>query len=206
MSVDALADAWEAAWSGRRPARVRAALRPGPPLRGPAPRRAAARRRRRSPSTPRRLWRAFPDVRLERAGARLTRRSLRGAAGARARAQHRARSTSCPASHRAVELHIVFWCELDLGAHAAVARARGLRRLRGGGRARADPAARHAAQPRAARCCRATACACSGTAARGARRERRLSCPARRCPATFLTGAELDACRASTRCSTARSS
>lgn len=71
MDADALFDAWERAWSGRDPAAFAAICRPDvsyedpltpEPLVGPAALAAHAAR----------LWAAFPDVRVNRAGERLS--------------------------------------------------------------------------------------------------------------------------------------
>ena len=111
MSVDALADAWEAAWSGGVARAFAPICAPDlhnedplavTPLRGvDALAEHAAR-----------LWRAFPDVRLEPAGARLTDGRF-AALPVRARGRNSGALDGLPASHRSVEVHIVFWCELD---------------------------------------------------------------------------------------------
>ena len=113
VSVDALADAWETAWSGGDPRAFAPICAPdlhyedplaATPLHGvDALAEHAAR-----------LWRAFPDVRLERAGARLSDGRF-AALPARAHGHNTGSLDGLPASHRAVEMHIVFWCELDLG-------------------------------------------------------------------------------------------
>jgi steroid delta-isomerase-like uncharacterized protein len=111
--VDALADAWEAAWSGGDPHAFAALCAPdvhyedpltATPLHGQAALVEHAAR----------LWRAFPDVRLERAGARLTDGRF-AALPARAHGHNTGALDALPASHRELEVHIVFWCELDLG-------------------------------------------------------------------------------------------
>ena len=113
MSVEALADAWEAAWSGRDPRAFASVCAPdlhyedallAAPLHGVD---ALA-------EHVGRLWRAFPDVRLEAAGARLTDGRF-AALPVRAYGRNTGQLDGLPASHRAVELHIVFWCELDAG-------------------------------------------------------------------------------------------
>ena len=112
MSVDAIADAWEAAWSGGDARAFAPICAPDLHYEDPLT------------STPLhgvdglaehavRLWRAFPDVRLERAGARLDDGRF-AALPAKAHGRNTGTLDGLPASHREVELHIVFWCELDL--------------------------------------------------------------------------------------------
>ena len=60
-----------------------------------------------------RLWRAFPDVALEHAGTRLC-DGRYAALPVRAVGRNTGLLDGLPASHRLVELHVVFWCELDL--------------------------------------------------------------------------------------------
>ena len=112
MSVDGLADAWEAAWSGRDPGAFAALCAPDvhyedpltpEPLMGLAALVGHAER----------LWRAFPDVRLERAGDRLANERF-AALPVRASGRNTGPLGGLIASHRPVELHAVFWCELDL--------------------------------------------------------------------------------------------
>lgn len=112
-SVDALADAWEAAWSGGVSAAFMALCAPDlhyedpltqTPLLGvPALAEHAER-----------LWRAFPDVTLERAGERLT-DGRYVALPVRAFGRNTGPLDGLPASHREIEVRAVFWCELDLG-------------------------------------------------------------------------------------------
>jgi steroid delta-isomerase-like uncharacterized protein len=113
VSIDTLADAWEAAWSDGDPRAFAPVCAPDlhyedplvpTPLHGvDALAEHAAR-----------LWRAFPDVRLERAGVRLSDGRF-AALPVRAHGRNTGALDSLPASHRSLELHIVFWCELDLG-------------------------------------------------------------------------------------------
>jgi steroid delta-isomerase-like uncharacterized protein len=58
-----------------------------------------------------RLWRAFPDARVERTGARLS-DGLFVAAPAKLLATHRAPLEGLPATNRFVVVHCVFYCEL----------------------------------------------------------------------------------------------
>jgi steroid delta-isomerase-like uncharacterized protein len=113
LSVDSLADAWEAAWSGGDSGAFTALCAPDlhyedpltrNPLNGVAALAAHAER----------LWRAFPDVTLERAGERLSDGRF-VALPVRAAGRNSGALDSLPASHREIELRVVFWCELDLG-------------------------------------------------------------------------------------------
>jgi len=113
LSVDRLADEWEAAWSGGDPRAFMALCAPdlhyedpltATPLHGvPALGEHA-----------RRLWAAFPDVRLERAGERLSNGRF-VALPVRALGRNTGQLDGLPASHREIELRAIFWCELDLG-------------------------------------------------------------------------------------------
>jgi SnoaL-like polyketide cyclase len=113
VSVDHLADAWEQAWSGGDPGAFAALCAPDlhyedpltpTPLHGvPALVEHAER-----------LWRAFPGVRLERAGVRLEDGRFT-AFPVRASGRNTGPLDGLLASHREVDLHAVFWCELDMG-------------------------------------------------------------------------------------------
>lgn len=113
MDADRLIDAWEAAWSGRDPAAFRAVclgefhyedpLAPQPLL-GVATLEDRAKR----------LWRAFPDLRVEAAGPRLT-DGDHIAAPVRLVATHRGEIAGIPASGRTVSLHAVCFCEVRHG-------------------------------------------------------------------------------------------
>ena len=112
-SVDRLADSWEVAWSGGVAAAFMALCAPDlhyedpltrSPLHGVAELSEHAER----------LWRAFPDVTLERAGERLTDGRF-VALPVRAFGRNTGTLDGLPASHREIELRAVFWCELDLG-------------------------------------------------------------------------------------------
>jgi steroid delta-isomerase-like uncharacterized protein len=112
VRVDQLADAWEAAWSGGDSYAFMALCAPDlhyedpltpQPLHGvPALGEHA-----------RRLWRAFPDITLERAGERLSNGRF-VALPVRAVGRNTGGLDGLPASHRELELHAVFWGELDL--------------------------------------------------------------------------------------------
>ncbi len=110
MSVEELVDAWEAAWSGHRREYFEPLCAPdfhyedpltAQPLEGVSALGVHAQR----------LWTAFPDVRLERAGARLDDgRYL--AAPSRLRGTHRGQVSGLPPTRRFVVLHCVFYCEV----------------------------------------------------------------------------------------------
>jgi steroid delta-isomerase-like uncharacterized protein len=112
-SVDRLADAWEAAWSGRDLAAFAAICAPDlhyedpltpTPLTGVAALGGHARR----------LWEAFPDVGVSSAGARLGDGRF-VALPVRVSGVNTGALDGLPASHRAIELHAICWCELDHG-------------------------------------------------------------------------------------------
>jgi steroid delta-isomerase-like uncharacterized protein len=110
-SVDAIMDAWEAAWSGQSAgdfAGVCASgvqyedpLTEGRPLQGVEALAGHATR----------LWSAFPDARLERTGARLS-DGRYVAAPAKLLGTHRATLEGLPATNRFVVMHCMFYCEL----------------------------------------------------------------------------------------------
>jgi steroid delta-isomerase-like uncharacterized protein len=113
LIVDRLADSWEAAWSGGDTRAFLALCAPDlhyedpltpRPLHGVAALGEHAQR----------LWRAFPDVTFERAGERLSNGRF-VALPVRAVGRNTGGLDSLPASHRELELHAVFWGELDLG-------------------------------------------------------------------------------------------
>lgn len=111
VSVDDLIDTWEAAWSGRDPD----AFAPlcaddfhyedpltGEPLEGHEELGRHAER----------LWRGFPDARMERTGARLSDGRF-VAAPAKLLATHKETLEGLPATNRFVVVHCVFYCELQ---------------------------------------------------------------------------------------------
>lgn len=111
MSVEELMDGWEAAWSGKDPDAFAEFCSPRvhyedplteEPLQGPEDlgRHAA------------RLWAAFPDVRLERTGERLSDERFI-AAPAKLLGTHREALEGLPATGRFVIVHCVFYCELQ---------------------------------------------------------------------------------------------
>lgn len=110
MDVDELIDAWERAWSGRDPRAFDSVCAPdvhyedplsGGPLEGlDALADHAAR-----------LWHAFPDAFVEKAGERLT-DGRYVAAPVRVTGTHRGELPRLPATDRAIALHAVLYCEL----------------------------------------------------------------------------------------------
>jgi steroid delta-isomerase-like uncharacterized protein len=111
MSVDELIDGWEAAWSGKDPEAFEEVCvghvhyedpLTGEPLEGidELGRHAA------------RLWSAFPDARVERAGERLSDQRF-VAAPSKLLATHKAALEGLPATNRFVVVHCVFYCELE---------------------------------------------------------------------------------------------
>jgi steroid delta-isomerase-like uncharacterized protein len=108
--VDALIDAWEAAWSGKAPDAFEELLAPdfhyedpltGEPLQGAGQLTEHARR----------LWAAFPDARLERTGDRLHNEHFL-AAPSKLLATHREPLEGLPATNKFIVVHIVCYCEL----------------------------------------------------------------------------------------------
>jgi steroid delta-isomerase-like uncharacterized protein len=111
MNVDQLIDAWEAAWSSKDPAAFAGVCAPnvhyedplvGDPLEDVEElgRHAA------------RLWAAFPDVRAERTGERLTNERF-VAAPSKLLGTHRASLEGLPATNRFLVVHCVFYCEIE---------------------------------------------------------------------------------------------
>ena len=111
MSVDALFDRWEQAWSGKDAAVFEELCTAdvhyedpltAEPLEGLAELAAHAER----------LWAAFSDARLERTGDRLS-DGRYVAAPAKLLGTHRAPLEGLPATNRFVVVHCVFYCELN---------------------------------------------------------------------------------------------
>jgi steroid delta-isomerase-like uncharacterized protein len=112
VELDRLADEWEAAWSGGDPGAFLALCAPDlhyedpltpAPLQGVSALAAHAER----------LWRSFPDVRMVRAGERLC-DGRYAALPVLVSGRNTGTLDALPASHREVELRVVFWCEIDL--------------------------------------------------------------------------------------------
>jgi steroid delta-isomerase-like uncharacterized protein len=113
VNVDGLVDRWEAAWTGKDPDAFEtlcaADLHYEDPLTDPPLEGAQALTRHAE-----RLWSAFPDVRLERTGERLSKGNYL-AAPAKLLGTHRGPLEGLPATSRFVVLHCVFYCELQRG-------------------------------------------------------------------------------------------
>jgi steroid delta-isomerase-like uncharacterized protein len=108
---DELIDRWEAAWSGKDASAFADLCAPDlhyedplteQPLEG-APALAQHAER---------LWNAFPDVRMERTGERLSNGTYL-AAPAKLLGTHRGPLEGLPATNRFVVLHCIFYCELQ---------------------------------------------------------------------------------------------
>jgi steroid delta-isomerase-like uncharacterized protein len=111
VSADELLDAFEAAWTGGRPAAFGACCAPDvhyedPLLRAPLASPAAI------GAHAERLWAGFPDVRVERTGERLTDGRF-VAAPVKVLGTHRNELEGIPASGRFIVVHVVFYAELD---------------------------------------------------------------------------------------------
>jgi steroid delta-isomerase-like uncharacterized protein len=110
MTVNELIDSWEAAWSLRDPdafaAMCDSDLHYEDPLTA-EPLEGAEELGRHAE----RLWAAFPDVRLQSTGDRLTNRRY-VAAPCKVLGTHRAALEGLPATNRFVVVHTVFYCEL----------------------------------------------------------------------------------------------
>jgi steroid delta-isomerase-like uncharacterized protein len=111
VTVNDLIDRWEAAWSGREPAAFAVVSDPDlhyeDPL-TPEPLIGAEELGRHAE----RLWDAFPDVRVQSTGDRLTNRRF-VAAPCKLLGTHRAPLEGLPATNRFVVVHCVFYCELQ---------------------------------------------------------------------------------------------
>ncbi len=110
MSADAVFDAWERAWSGRDPAAFAEVCAPDVhyedpltpvPLTGPSAVAAHAAR----------LWAAFPDARVNRAGERLAGGTF-AVAPLVVLGTHAAALEGLPATHRPLEVHALAYAEL----------------------------------------------------------------------------------------------
>ncbi len=111
VDVDGLVDRWEAAWSGKDPGAFDALCAPDlhyedpitdQPLEGATALATHAER----------LWNAFPDVRMQRTGERLSKGNF-VAAPAKLLGTHRGALEGLPATNRFVVMHCVFYCELE---------------------------------------------------------------------------------------------
>lgn len=111
MTADRLIDGWEAAWSGKDgdafAALCAADLHYEDPLTGEPLEGVEALARHAE-----RLWAGFPDVRLERTGARLG-DGRYVAAPCKLLGTHKAQLEGLPATNKFVVVHCVFYCELE---------------------------------------------------------------------------------------------
>jgi steroid delta-isomerase-like uncharacterized protein len=111
--ADSLVDGWEAAWSGKDPdafdALCASDLHYEDPLTVEPLEGALALARHAE-----RLWDAFPDVRLERTGARLAQGRFL-AAPAKLLGTHRGPLAGLPPTNRFLVVHCIFYCELERG-------------------------------------------------------------------------------------------
>jgi steroid delta-isomerase-like uncharacterized protein len=112
-AVDTLVDRWQAAWSGKDPEAFlelcAADLHYEDPVTVEPIEGAEALSRHAQ-----RLWAAFPDVRMERTGERLSKGHFL-AAPAKVLGTHRGPLEGLPATGRFVVLHCIFYCEIDHG-------------------------------------------------------------------------------------------
>jgi steroid delta-isomerase-like uncharacterized protein len=113
FTVDGLIDAWEAAWSGKDPAAFKKVCAAdfhyedpvtAEPLDGVQELGRHAER----------LWSAFPDARVQKAGNRLTDGRF-VAAPSKLLATHRGPLEGLPATNRFIVVHCVFYCQLEHG-------------------------------------------------------------------------------------------
>ncbi len=110
MTVNELIDSWEAAWSGRDTGAFAEVCDSDLHYEDPLttePLEGAEELGRHAE----RLWAAFPDVRLQSTGDRLTNRRYL-AAPCKLLGTHRAPLEGLPATNRFVVVHCVFYCEL----------------------------------------------------------------------------------------------
>jgi steroid delta-isomerase-like uncharacterized protein len=113
VTHDELMDGWEAAWTGRDPGAFAELCTAGlhyedpvaeRPLEGPAALGGHAER----------LWAAFPDVRMERAGDRLANERF-VAAPVKLAGTNTETLGDLPPTHRFLVVHVLFYCELQHG-------------------------------------------------------------------------------------------
>jgi len=113
VTADELFDRWQAAWSGRDVRLFEPLCTPSfhyedPLTQGPL------RGLRALAEHAQRLWDAFPDVRVERSGERVASAAF-AAAPVRVRATHEEPIGSLPATGKALDFQVVFFCELEDG-------------------------------------------------------------------------------------------
>jgi steroid delta-isomerase-like uncharacterized protein len=111
VDVESIFDGWQAAWSGRDPLAFASVCAPDvhyeDPLTAPALRGLAE-----LGDHAQKLWKGFPDVRLERAGTRLADDTF-AVAPCRLVGSHQGELEGLPASGKVITAHLLFYCELD---------------------------------------------------------------------------------------------
>ncbi len=120
MTADALIDGWEAAWSGHVAAAFADVCAPGIQYEDPLTEQPRSGLDQLAAHATR-LWSGFPDVRLERTGARLTDGRFVAAPG-KLLGTHREPLEGLPATSRFIVVHCIFYCELQ---HERLYRVRG---------------------------------------------------------------------------------
>jgi steroid delta-isomerase-like uncharacterized protein len=111
LSIDELIDAWEAAWSGKDPAAFQTVCAPDVHYEDPVtpePLEGVQELGRHAE----RLWSAFPDARVQKAGNRLADGGFL-AAPSKLLATHRGPLEGLPATNRFIVVHCVFYCQLE---------------------------------------------------------------------------------------------
>jgi steroid delta-isomerase-like uncharacterized protein len=111
MDVDELIDGWQAAWSGKDEAAFAEVCAAGIQYEDPLTGEPLAGLEQLSRHAAR-LWAGFPDVRMERTGARLHDERF-VAAPCKVLGTHREALEGLPATNRFVVVHCVFYCELQ---------------------------------------------------------------------------------------------
>jgi steroid delta-isomerase-like uncharacterized protein len=120
MTPDELIDGWQAAWSGKDPAAFAEVCAAGIQYEDPLTTEPLGGTEQVARHAER-LWAAFPDVRMEQIGSRLTDGQFL-AAPCKVLGTHREPLEGLPATHRFVVVHCVFYCELQ---HELLLRVRG---------------------------------------------------------------------------------
>jgi steroid delta-isomerase-like uncharacterized protein len=111
VDVDRLFDAWQAAWSGRDPDAFAGPCAPDLHYEDPLTS-APLRGREELGEHAARLWRAFSDVHMEQAGARLADGRF-AVAPCRLVGTHDGPLEALPPSGKVMTVHLLFYCELD---------------------------------------------------------------------------------------------
>jgi len=111
LSFNQLIDQWEAAWSGKDPAAFKEVCAAEVHYEDPLTQEPLEGIQELSRHAER-MWSAFPDARLQKAGERLSNRRF-VAAPSKLLATHRAPLEGLPATNRFVVVHCIFYCELE---------------------------------------------------------------------------------------------